>query len=288
MPSGSAWVLVVVAVALGVFLGWVEERGGGMSFRVPTKGTDTRKSVILGATGATGTQVYRQLLGSDAWGDVVVVGRRPPAESIAADLGKPQPTFVALDSLESEQGYASALDALSGSHHFFNCIGTTRSIAGSAQKFHDIEVGLSEKIAKLAKEAGVKSASVVSAQGVSPDRRLAPSWFHPLFYGKTIGLKERAMTSAGFDRVTIFRPGMLARSDPDNKQDMTHAGGGEKYFVGLIGGLHVSLLAQAMIVDASAAPPESKEEPLYISGNGKITAYAKVGQDQTASDQSKI
>jgi hypothetical protein len=264
-----------------------EEAGGGMSFRAQAAALGSegaRKSVILGATGATGSQVYKQLLQHEAWGDVVVVGRRPPAESIAADLGKPQPTFVSLESLDDEQGYASAVQAVGGSHHFFNCIGTTRAIAGSAQKFHDIEVGLSEKVAKLASEAGVKSASVVSAQGAAPDRWLAPMWFHPLFYGKTIGLKERTMTSAGFDRVTIFRPGMLARDDPQNKQDLTHKGGGEKFFVGLLGGLKVELLAKAMINDACAAPPDSKEDPLYISGNGKITAYANfVDQTDSAS-----
>ena len=235
-------------------------------------GAGARSALILGATGATGGQVLREVLSRPGWGRVVVVGRRAPDQSIAEGLGKEQPEFIELKSLADQAGQAAAADKLQGVDHFFNCVGTTRSAAGSAQAFHDIEVGVTQTAATLAADGGIKSASVVSAQGASANRSCAPMWFHPLFYGKTMGLKERAMTSAGFDRVTIFRPGMLDRSDPNKTNDRAT----ESLLTKVFGGLKVATLASAMVNDAEAALPTSKEDTLMISGNTKITQYGKL------------
>ncbi|GBG24816.1 Hypothetical Protein FCC1311_010342 [Hondaea fermentalgiana] len=83
----------------------------------------------------------------------------------------------------------------------FNCIDTTCADARSADTFQDIEVGILERMAKVAKS--ISHASVVLAPGANSGSPFVPESFHlpPFFYEKTIGLKERALTSTGFPRM---------------------------------------------------------------------------------------
>jgi len=82
-----------------------------------------------------------------------------------------------------------------------------------------------------------------------------------------MGQKEEKMKSpGGFLKLTIFRPGMLNRGVTDRFM--------EKMLSNF--GIDVTLLARAMVNDAESAMPTAKEEPLIISGNGKITKLANL------------
>ncbi|GBG27248.1 Protein FMP52, mitochondrial [Hondaea fermentalgiana] len=232
-----------------------------------------RTALLIGATGATGSKVLQELVDREDWTKVVVIGRRDPK------VQSEKVTSIVMDMLDKDAKIDTA--SLHGIDHFFNCIGTTRADAGSADKFHDIEVGISERVAKAAKEAGISHASVVSAQGADPDRSFAPKWFHPLFYGKTIGLKERALTSQGFPRVTIFRPGMLMR--PDASRTL------EKVAGAILPSLDVALLARAMVNDAETTPPPAtSEEPVIFSGNSLIKKLAATFAPSTSSSSTTL
>ena len=162
-------------------------------------------ALILGSTGATGSKLLEELLTRDTWSKVITIGRRAP-EVQNEKLHHVIVPDIINDDVVIDPTHCEGVD------HFFNCIGTTRAKAGGARGFYAIEVGISDKVAAAAKEAGVPNASVISAQGAHLS--YGPSWFHPLYYGKCMGLKEMTLNGRQFDRVTVFRPGMLDRYVP--------------------------------------------------------------------------
>lgn len=131
----------------------------------------------------------------------------------------------------------------------FNALGTTRAKAGGAAAFQDVEVGLTERLVRLAERAGVSCASVVSAQGANADRWVDP-WelAHPLLYQRTLGRKEGAMER--FRHLSVFRPGVLNRLMGDRPHEVLMNA------VGL--GLRVDHLAAAMVLDAEAMVMEAR------------------------------
>ena len=64
--------------------------------------------------------------------------------------------------------------------------------------------------AKLASQAQIPHASVISAKGANHNQ-WAHDWIPPLLYIRTIGQKEQTVITNKFERVSIFRPGMLIR-----------------------------------------------------------------------------
>ena len=164
--------------------------------------SEGRVALVLGATGATGSKLLEELVSRDAWSKVITIGRRAP------DLQHEKIHPVIVEDIAKE---GTEIDPAhcEGADHYFNCIGTTRAKAGGAKGFYAIEVGISEKVAQAANKAGIKNASVISAQGAHLS--LGPPWFHPLYYGRCMGLKEMTLKDKDFERVTLFRPGMLDR-----------------------------------------------------------------------------
>ena len=147
---------------------------------------------------------------------------------------------------------------------FFNCIGTTRQRAGGAKEFINIESGISNEAAKMAANAKIPHASLISAKGAN-HKIWATNWIHPLLYMKTIGQKEQTIISNfSFNSVSIFKPGILIRLQ--GKQTRFEE------FIELKGfGLRVDILASAMIHDAKRVRLGLVEEsPQYFIGNNHI------------------
>lgn len=101
---------------------------------------------------------------------------------------------------------------------------------------------------------------MVSAQGANADG-FSVDWFHPLLYAKTLGQKERTITEPdgspkGFERTTIFRPGMLQRLVGDRTA--------ENMFNAVFGwvSLRVDDLAKAMVLEAETPYAPSSYNPL--------------------------
>jgi nucleoside-diphosphate-sugar epimerase len=221
-----------------------------------------RKAVVIGGTGATGRQLIKQLLKSDNWKQVTSISRKPVINGQSHDKLQD----IVIDSLHN---ISSTKEFWKGHDIFFNCIGTTRKRAGSAREFINIEVGISMKAAKIASQAQIPHASVVSAFGANQDQ-WAKDWIHPLLYIKTIGQKEQTLITNKFDRVSIFRPGMLVRLV------------GRNTWIGRImeskgNGLRVDDLASAMIRDAECKYDiYNKESPIVYLGNDCIKASNKL------------
>tara|TARA_B100000470_G_scaffold209613_1_gene187178 strand:+ start:930 stop:1634 length:705 start_codon:yes stop_codon:yes gene_type:complete len=193
-------------------------------------------AIVIGGTGATGKKLIQQLLNNDNCRKVTSIGRKLVIDGNKHD----KLVDVIVDSLfdlSSTKEYWNNHDV------FFNCLGTTRKRAGSAQAFVDIESGISKEASKMASQANIPHASLISAKGANHEI-WATNWIHPLLYMKTMGQKEQTIISDySFNTVSIFKPGMLIRF-PENKHFFER-------IVELNGsGLNVDILASAMIQDA--------------------------------------
>ena len=95
-----------------------------------------KKALIIGATGATGTQLLSLLLESDNWDKITTITRKP----VLNGENHKKLNKIVIDSFDNLDQTA---ESWVGHDSFFNCIGTTRKIAGGAKQFVDIEFGLS-------------------------------------------------------------------------------------------------------------------------------------------------
>ena len=215
------------------------------------------KAIIIGGTGATGKQLLNQLIRNQNCDLVTSLGRRPVLD------GKKNDKLVdivveSLFKLTSTEKYWKDNDV------FFNCIGTTRQRAGGTKEFINIESGISNEAAKMAANAKIPHASLISAKGAN-HKIWAKDWIHPLFYMKTIGQKEQTIISNfSFNSVSIFKPGMLIRLR--GKQTWFENFSELKGF-----GLRVDTLALAMIHDAERVKLGLVEKsPQFFIGNNYI------------------
>ncbi len=215
------------------------------------------KAIIIGGTGATGKQLLIQLIRNQNCELVTSIGRRPVLDGEKND----KLMDIVVDSLfklTATEKYWKNNDV------FFNCIGTTRQRAGGSKEFINIESGISNEAAKMAANAKIPHASLISARGAN-HKIWAKDWIHPLLYMKTIGQKEQTIISNfSFNSVSIFKPGMLIRLR--GKQTWFEDFSELKGF-----GLRVDTLASAMIHDAERVSLGLVgKSPKYFIGNNHI------------------
>ena len=215
------------------------------------------KAIIIGATGATGKQLLNQLIQNQNCALVTSIGRKPVLDGAKND----KLVDIVVESLAN---LSSTEKSWEGNDVFFNCIGTTRQRAGGAKEFIHIEAGISNEAAKMASNAKIHHASLVSAKGAN-HTTWAKDWIHPLLYMRTMGQKEQTILSNfSFKHVSIFKPGMLIRLQ--GKQTWIESFSESKGF-----GLRVDTLASAMIRNAEQVNHGSVEKsPQFFIGNDHI------------------
>ena len=215
------------------------------------------KAIIIGATGATGKQLLNQLIQNENCELVTSIGRKPVLDGDKND----KLVDIVVESLSN---LSSTEKSWEGNDVFFNCIGTTRQRAGGAKEFIHIEAGISNEAAKMASNAKIHHASLVSAKGAN-HTAWAKDWIHPLLYMRTMGQKEQTILSNfTFNHVSVFKPGMLIRLQ--GKQTWFESFSESKGF-----GLRVDTLASAMIRNAEQVKLGSVEKsPQFFIGNDDI------------------
>ena len=215
------------------------------------------KAIIIGGTGATGKQLLNQLMQNQNCELVTSIGRKPVLDGAKND----KLVDIVVKSLADLSSTEKSWD---GNDVFFNCIGTTRQRAGGAKEFIHIEAGISNEAAKMASNAKIHHASLVSAKGAN-HTTWAKDWIHPLLYMRTMGQKEQTILSNfSFNHVSIFKPGMLIRLQ--GKQTWIESFSESKGF-----GLRVDTLASAMIRNAEQVKRGSVEKsPQFFIGNDHI------------------
>ena len=149
-----------------------------------------RIALVAGATGLVGGLLVRRLADSAAYGEVRVIGRRPPAYEHS------KIRFIASDFADFAAHAADlAVDDV------FCCLGTTIRIAGSRPAFERVDYHMVVDLARAAHKAGARKFLVVSAVGAS-ERSAA-------FYSRVKGRMEAAVRALPFEAVHIVRPSLI-------------------------------------------------------------------------------
>lgn len=154
------------------------------------------KALVIGATGATGKDLVNQLLQDKDFEEVTIFVRKP------VDIQN-EKLKVHVVNFEKPEEWKSKVKG----DVAFSCLGTTLKAAGSKEAQRKIDFDYQYEFAKAAKENNVDDYILVSAYGASPKSKI--------FYSKMKGELEEAVKKLHFEKITIFKPGMLERKDSD-------------------------------------------------------------------------
>ncbi|MCT4666139.1 MAG: NAD(P)H-binding protein [Flavobacteriales bacterium] len=162
------------------------------------------KAVVIGATGATGSDLIKKLLKDDFFSEVVIFVRRKSG----FEHSKLQEYIIDYDQISSYK------EMISGAV-FFSCLGTTLKTAGSKEKQWIVDYDYQYEFAQLAKENKVTHYILVSSAHASANARF--------YYPRMKGQLEEAVIALRFENTTIFRPPMLLRKGSDRKGELIAA-----------------------------------------------------------------
>ena len=159
--------------------------------------------LIAGGTGQVGKAVVRALAAEPSCAEVVMVNRR--AISLSGD---PRVRQVILDTASAEfpaqvtqlaQGMVAQGDPVYGA----SCVGVGKgSMKWSEEELMALEIGVVGGFASGCRAGGITRFALLSAAGSSTKSRIR--------YARVMGLKEEAVQAIGFQRLAIFRPGIIA------------------------------------------------------------------------------
>ncbi|UFH32657.1 NAD(P)H-binding protein [Chryseobacterium sp. C-71] len=159
------------------------------------------KALVIGATGATGKDLVKQLLSDKDFEQVDVFVRKPltiqneKLKTHIVDFEKPE------EWKDSVKGDVA-----------FSCLGTTLKDAGSKEAQRKVDYDYQFQFAKAAKDNNVEDYILVSAYGANPQSKI--------FYSKMKGELEDAVRKLHFNKITIFKPGMLERKDSERSGEV--------------------------------------------------------------------
>ncbi|WP_073334479.1 NAD(P)H-binding protein [Chryseobacterium carnipullorum] len=154
------------------------------------------KALVIGATGATGKDLVKQLLNDKDFDEVNIFVRKPV--DVQNDKLK-----VHVVNFEKPEEWK---DKVQGDVAF-SCLGTTLKDAGSKEAQRKVDFDYQYEFAKAAKENEVDDYILVSSYGADPTSKI--------FYSKMKGELEEAVKQLHFTKITIFKPGMLERKDSE-------------------------------------------------------------------------
>jgi uncharacterized protein YbjT (DUF2867 family) len=159
--------------------------------------------LIIGGTGQVGAAVVRALTAEPSCAEVVMVNRRPmspPADprvrEVVLDTAVPQ--FPA-EVTKLAQSLVAQGDPVYGA----SCVGVgSGSMKWSEEQLKALEIGVVGGFARGCRAGGITHFSLLSAAGSSVKSRIR--------YARIMGFKEETVRGIGFQRLAIFRPGIIA------------------------------------------------------------------------------
>lgn len=189
-------------------------------------------ALLIGATGATGTDLLKKLLNDTSFDEVAVFVRKP----IAVTNDKLKVHVVDFDRPE-EWNHLVKGDVA------FSCLGTTLKAAGSKEAQRKVDYDYQYNFARTAKENNVAHFILVSSFGANSKS--------DFFYSQIKGELEDVVKKLTFKKTTIFNPGMLQRKNTDRPGEVV----AQKVlqFINMLGlfkkhkPLSTEVLAQAMM-----------------------------------------
>ncbi|XP_046375583.1 oxidoreductase HTATIP2-like isoform X1 [Haliotis rufescens] len=203
IPSLSLGVLVV-SLLIGSFFFWHEiqhepdtERNCNMAEAAQSNWERYRaeghQAFILGYTGEVGKELIKELAAAKLFKKVVLIGRRQV--DLDTTVGPEfEQKVVDFEKLEEHSDVFEGLDT------GFCALGTTRGKSG-VKGFVRVDHDYVLISAEIAKARGCKHFSLVSSQGANKNSSM--------LYTRTKGQVEEALKVMHFDRISIYRPGVL-------------------------------------------------------------------------------
>lgn len=159
--------------------------------------------LIIGGTGQVGSAVVRALAAEPSCAEIVMVNRK--AASLSPDRRVRQ---VVLDTADARfpaevtmlaHGMVGQGDPVYGA----SCVGVGQgSMKWSEEELKALEIGVVGGFARACRAGGIARFALLSAVGSTSKSRFR--------YVRVMGLKEEAVQEAGFQRLAIFRPGIIA------------------------------------------------------------------------------
>jgi len=150
-----------------------------------------KTALVFGATGLVGSELTRLLLRENSYAHIKLFVRNPLTIPVHEKVEIIQTDFENLEKVQS---------SLTGDD-LFCCLGTTIKKAGTQHEFRKIDFELILKIAQLAKKNHVDHFLVISSLGAQVRSSN--------FYLRTKGEMEQAVSSLGFNKISIVRPSLL-------------------------------------------------------------------------------
>lgn len=150
---------------------------------------EKKTALLLGATGLVGKALLEELLAEPAYGKVIVWGRRATGR-VHEKLLERTIELELIPIMEEEKV-----------HDVFCCLGTTIRKAGSRDAFRQVDYSYPMSLGKWALTHGAERMLVVSAMGADPRSRV--------FYSRTKGEMEQALSALGLPLLFFFRPALL-------------------------------------------------------------------------------
>lgn len=158
------------------------------------------KALLIGATGATGSDLLQLLLMDSEVESVTIFVRRDPL------INHPKLKVHLIDFNRNEQwSHLVKGDIL------FSCLGTTLKVAGSKEAQWKVDHDYQYRFAEAARENGVGTLLLVSSMNASPKS--------PFFYARMKGELEEAIRRLEFPGLMIFRPPSLIRKGSDRTME---------------------------------------------------------------------
>lgn len=213
---------------------------------------------ILGASGETGKLLLQELLERNIFSKITLIGRRQLMFEGKAyeNLAQEVVDFEKLDD------YAAAFQ---GHDVGYCCLGTTRAKAG-AEGFIRVDHDYVLKSAELAKSGGCTQFHLESSRGADKNSNF--------LYLKVKGQVEADIEALGFDRYSIYRPGVLLVDRQESRPSEWLA---RKFFSAFSAvcstsmSIPIQVVAKAMVSN-TLLQPEQKTE---ILENGAIASLGK-------------
>lgn len=159
--------------------------------------------LIIGGTGEVGAAVVRALAAEPSCTEVVMVNRRAVSQSADRRV-----RGVTLDTAAAQfpaevTGLAQSMIAQGDPVYGASCVGVGKgSLKWSEEQLRALEIGVVGGFARGCRAGGIARFSLLSAAGSSTKSRIR--------YARVMGLKEETVQGIGFQRLAIFRPGIIA------------------------------------------------------------------------------
>jgi uncharacterized protein YbjT (DUF2867 family) len=159
--------------------------------------------LIIGGTGQVGAAVVRALAAVPFCAEVVMVNRREISPN-----PDPRVRHVILDTASAQfpaevTRLVRHVVAMGDPVYGASCIGVgSGSTKWSEEELKALEIGVVGDFARGCRDGGITKFSLLSAVGSTAKSRIR--------YVRVMGLKEETVQGIGFQRLAIFRPGIIA------------------------------------------------------------------------------